>query len=73
MLVEGLDYLGGQTADSLADAVVRLLQQPEVAAPMGEAGRAYVRRAHDWSVAASQLEQVYAQLSPLSQKEPACA
>eukprot|EP01132_Coremiostelium_polycephalum_P020637 gene20637-24525_t len=72
-LVEGLDYLGGQTAESLADAVVRLLQQPEVAAPMGEAGRAYVRRAHDWSVAASQLEQVYAQLSPQSQKEPACA
>ena len=57
-LVEGLDYLGGQTAASLADSVVRLLQFPEAAAPMGEAGRAYVRRAHDWSVAASQLEQV---------------
>jgi glycosyltransferase involved in cell wall biosynthesis len=71
-LVEGLDYLGGQTAESLADAVVRLLQFPEAATPMGEAGRAYVRRAHDWSVAASQLEQVYASLSPLSQKEPAC-
>ncbi|KWV85982.1 hypothetical protein PFLmoz3_04333 [Pseudomonas fluorescens] len=39
---------------------------------MGEAGRAYVRRAHDWSVAASQLEQVYASLSPLTQKEPVC-
>ncbi|MGY2293217.1 glycosyltransferase family 4 protein [Pseudomonas sp. SDO528_S397] len=72
-LVQGLDYLGGQTPDSLADAVVRLLQFPEAAAPMGEAGRAYVRRAHDWSVAASQLEQVYAQLSPLNHhKEPAC-
>ncbi|AZE93987.1 Pellicle/biofilm biosynthesis protein PslH, CAZy glycosyltransferase family 4 [Pseudomonas orientalis] len=71
-LVDGLDYLGGQTAAGLADAVVRLLQSPEAAAPMGEAGRAYVRRAHDWSVAASQLEQVYATLSPLNQKEPAC-
>ncbi|MGY2399267.1 glycosyltransferase family 4 protein [Pseudomonas sp. SDO5271_S396] len=71
-LVEGLDYLGGQTAASLADAVVRLLQFPDAAAPMGEAGRAYVRRAHDWSVAASQLEQVYASLSPLNHKEPAC-
>ncbi|ONH50261.1 Glycosyltransferase involved in cell wall bisynthesis [Pseudomonas cedrina] len=71
-LVEGLDYLGGQTATSLADAVVRLLQFPDAAAPMGEAGRAYVRRAHDWSAAASQLEQVYATLSPLNQKEPAC-
>ncbi|MDQ0655110.1 glycosyltransferase family 4 protein [Pseudomonas cedrina] len=71
-LVEGLDYLGGQTATSLADAVVRLLQFPDAAAPMGEAGRAYVRRAHDWSAAASQLEQVYATLSPLNQKERAC-
>ena len=71
-LVEGLDYLGGQTAASLADAVVRLLQFPDAAAPMGEAGRAYVRRAHDWSVAASQLEKVYANLSPVNQKEPAC-
>ena len=71
-LVEGLDYLGGQSADDLADAVVRLLQCPEAAAPMGEAGRAYVRRAHDWSVAASQLEQVYATLVPLSQREAAC-
>ncbi len=71
-LVEGLDYLGGQTAASLADAVVRLLQFPDAATPMGEAGRAYVRRAHDWSVAASQLEQVYASLAPLDQKEPVC-
>ena len=59
-------------SDSLADAVVRLLQFPEAAAPMGEAGRAYVRRAHDWSVAASQLEQVYDSLAPLNQKEPLC-
>ena len=71
-LVEGLDYLGGQTAASLADAVVRLLQFPDAATPMGEAGRAYVRRAHDWSVAASQLEQVYATLAPRKSKEPAC-
>ncbi|MBN2993533.1 glycosyltransferase family 4 protein [Pseudomonas cedrina subsp. fulgida] len=71
-LVEGLDYLGGQTATGLADAVVRLLQCPDAAAPMGEAGRAYVRRAHDWSVAASQLEHVYASLSASKQKEPAC-
>ncbi|MBA6044758.1 glycosyltransferase family 4 protein [Pseudomonas sp. 1079] len=71
-LVDGLDYLAGQTAADLANAVVRLLQFPAAAAPMGEAGRAYVRRAHDWSVAASQLEQVYASLSPLTQKEPVC-
>ncbi|MFP3496392.1 glycosyltransferase family 4 protein [Pseudomonas sp. SIMBA_059] len=71
-LVEGVDYLGGQTASGLADSVVRLLQYPAAALPMGEAGRAYARRAHDWSVAAGQLEQVYATLSPLNQKEPTC-
>ncbi|MEX5541781.1 glycosyltransferase family 4 protein [Pseudomonas poae] len=71
-LVEGLDYLGAQSSTGLADAVVRLLQFPDAATPMGEAGRAYVRRAHDWSVAASQLERVYASLSPLTEKEPAC-
>ncbi|KAF1011719.1 MAG: Glycogen synthase [Pseudomonas fluorescens] len=72
-LVDGLDYLGGQSAQQLADAVVRLLQSAEAAKAMGDAGRAYVRRAHDWSVAASQLEQVYARLTPQDQKEPACA
>jgi len=71
-LVEGLDYLGGQSAGGLANAVVRLLQHPEAAVPMGEAGRAYVRRAHDWNVAASQLEQVYAALAPHPHEEPAC-
>jgi len=71
-LVEGLDYLGGQSAAGLADAVVRLLQHPEAAAAMGDAGRAYVRRAHDWSVAASQLERVYATLLPHPHEAPAC-
>lgn len=71
-LLEGQDYLAGQTAEALADAVVQLLLQPQVAAPMGQAGRAYVRRAHDWSVAASQLEQVYARLWPITEKAPVC-
>ncbi|MBD4390813.1 glycosyltransferase family 1 protein, partial [Xanthomonas citri pv. citri] len=54
----------------LANAVVRLLQDPAQARALGENGRAYVRRAHDWSVAASQLEQVYA---GLAEGAPACA
>ncbi|MFP8915122.1 hypothetical protein ACLI4A_34195, partial [Pseudomonas aeruginosa] len=37
---------------------------------LGENGRAYVRRAHDWRVAASQLEQGYA---GLAEGAPACA
>lgn len=69
-LRDGEDYLGGETAEQLANAVVRLLQDPAQARSLGENGRAYVRRAHDWSVAASQLEQVYA---GLAEGAPACA
>ncbi len=69
-LRDGEDYLGGESAEQLANAVVRLLQDPAQARALGENGRAYVRRAHDWSVAASQLEQVYA---GLAEGAPACA
>ncbi len=69
-LRDGEDYLGGESAEQLANAVVRLLRDPAQARALGENGRAYVRRAHDWSVAASQLEQVYA---GLAEGAPACA
>lgn len=69
-LRDGEDYLGGESAEQLANAVVRLLQDPAQTRALGENGRAYVRRAHDWSVAASQLEQVYA---GLAEGAPACA
>lgn len=69
-LRDGEDYLGGESAEQLANAVVRLLQDPAQARALGENGRAYARRAHDWSVAASQLEQVYA---GLAEGAPACA
>ncbi|KRW61934.1 glycosyltransferase family 4 protein [Pseudomonas sp. TTU2014-080ASC] len=58
----GDDYLAGENPGQLADAVVQLLQTPQLAQQMGENGRAYVRQQHDWSVAAAQLEQVYAKL-----------
>lgn len=69
-LRDGEDYLGGESAEQLANAVVRLLQDPARARALGENGRAYARRAHDWSVAASQLDQVYA---GLAEGAPACA
>ena len=61
-----------ETRELVFTTGVRLLQFPDAATPMGEAGRAYVRRAHDWSVAAGQLEQVYARLAPLDQEAPVC-
>jgi glycosyltransferase involved in cell wall biosynthesis len=59
----GSDYLAGESAAELAAAVLRLLSDGELAQRLAANGRAYVRRDHDWSVAASQLEQVYASLA----------
>ena len=42
-LRDGEDYLGGETAEQLANAVVRLLQDPARARVLGENGRAYAR------------------------------
>lgn len=70
----GVHYLGGDDAATLADALARLLDDPAMAARIAEHGRAYVRQAHDWGVAAGQLEAVYADLlgHPL-QEASACA
>lgn len=59
----GSDYLAGESPAELAAAVLRLLSDGELAQRLAANGRAYVRRDHDWSVAASQLEQVYASLA----------
>ncbi|WP_298015134.1 glycosyltransferase family 4 protein [uncultured Aquabacterium sp.] len=70
---EGLSGLGardgvharvGDTADALADALVRTLSDPAAARAMGESARAHVREHFDWSQAAARLEAVYARLSP---------
>lgn len=56
----GAEYDGGDDADTLAGALLRQLADPAGAAAIGAAGRAYVRRAHDWAAAAGQLQTVYA-------------
>lgn len=49
-------------APGLAAAIVRLAGDPALAAGLAQAGRAYVRAAHDWEHAADQLEAVYTQV-----------
>ncbi|RMX03531.1 glycosyltransferase [Corticibacter populi] len=61
-VVPGREYLGGDSAAELAQAVIALLQAPARALAIGEAARTYVRTHHDWSIAADQLEEVYARL-----------
>lgn len=58
----GEHYLGGDDAGDLALTLTRLLNQPHRMRQLSEAGRAFVRERHDWSVAAMQLEGVHQRL-----------
>lgn len=69
-VTSGVEYGGGEDAEALAVAVSRQLSDPDGAQRMGAAGRDYVGRAHDWSVAAAQLLEVYAAVG--NPRESAC-
>ncbi|AZD24563.1 MULTISPECIES: glycosyltransferase family 4 protein [Pseudomonas] len=64
-------YLAGDNAQALADAVIRLLSEPSLAAQLAGAARLYARQHHDWAVAGDELEQIYRTL-PSTQEHPAC-
>lgn len=49
----------GESADDFAAQVIRLLNNRELAAQIGAAGRRYVEEHHDWNRLAARLEQVY--------------
>lgn len=59
---QGSEALIGETAGELARHVVTLLGDPGLARRIGNSGRMYAARRHDWSVAASELENIYRQL-----------
>ncbi len=61
-VTRGREYVGGETAEELAAAAVALFNTPEQAIAMGEAGRRYVQKNHDWEIAARQLETVYLEM-----------
>jgi sugar transferase (PEP-CTERM/EpsH1 system associated) len=54
-------FLIGESADDFAIQVIRLLNDRELAAQIGAAGRQYVEEHHDWNHLAARLEQVYQQ------------
>lgn len=58
-VVNGTHYLGCDDAHGLAHLLAEAIEQPTRLAQIGEAGRAYVRQHHDWSVSAAQLEGIY--------------
>ncbi|MGB3702184.1 MAG: glycosyltransferase, partial [Anaerolineales bacterium] len=44
-----------------ADKMIALLESPELRVEIGNAGRKYVERNHDWAVLAAKLAEVYSQ------------
>jgi polysaccharide biosynthesis protein PslH len=56
----GEEFLGGtDSAADLAAAAVAILRDPALARQVGERGRQYVVRHHDWSAAAASLEALW--------------
>jgi len=62
-VANGTHYLGCDEAHGLALLLVEAIEQPTRLAKIGEAGRAYVRKYHDWSVSAAQLEGIYSRVN----------
>jgi sugar transferase (PEP-CTERM/EpsH1 system associated) len=56
---EGEHLFVGQSADEFATHVLRLLDDRELAARIGAAGRRYVEAHHNWNGLAVRLEEVY--------------
>jgi polysaccharide biosynthesis protein PslH len=55
----GREVLGADDPDEFAEHVARLTQDRELAARLGEAGRAYAVANHSWGAVASSYEAVY--------------
>jgi glycosyltransferase involved in cell wall biosynthesis len=57
----GHEILLAEQPDEYADAILMLLRNPNQAARLGAAGRAYVERRHNWDHAAMQLTHLYSE------------
>jgi glycosyltransferase involved in cell wall biosynthesis len=66
----GRDLLVADGAHEFAESVVALLENAELGAALGQAGRRYVENHHSWNDIASQLESIYA--AALTARSGAC-
>lgn len=53
------EILSANRPEDMANAVIRVLQDPELAQRLGRHGLEYVRENHDWNRKAKQLESIY--------------
>jgi glycosyltransferase involved in cell wall biosynthesis len=58
----GQELLVGKTAEELADALLRILEDDACRARLGRAAREYVRSEHDWRSVARAYRDVYSEL-----------
>jgi glycosyltransferase involved in cell wall biosynthesis len=58
-VTQGEDLLVAQEPREFAQGVLRLLEDQELAARLGTAGRRYVEKNHNWGVVTEKLEEVY--------------
>jgi glycosyltransferase involved in cell wall biosynthesis len=56
---DGKHLLVAEGSTAFAQAVLRLLDAPDLRAWLGQAGRQYVEGHHNWDRIAGQLEEVY--------------
>ena len=56
----GKELLVASRPDEMAEAILRLLEDPAYRRQIGDAGRRYVEREHHWDHAAARLEAIYA-------------
>ncbi|MGQ9787043.1 MAG: glycosyltransferase [Anaerolineae bacterium] len=59
----GRDLLVAADADEFAHQVLRVLDDPMLAAQLSAAGRRYVELHHDWNRVVAQLEAIYERVS----------
>ncbi len=55
----GKDILVADKPADIADAVVRLLDDPQLREQVARAGRAYVENNHQWTAIVGRLEEIY--------------
>jgi polysaccharide biosynthesis protein PslH len=58
-VTQGQDCLIAADAGGFAQALVRVLEHPELAATLGDSGRRYVEQHHRWDAVATRLEGLY--------------
>lgn len=59
----GRELLVGKDASELANHIVSLIEQPDLRAQVGQAGRAYVEAHHRWATIAERLIKIYQDVS----------